>query len=291
MSESEQPEQPQNVSFPLTIVSALSGFIRTRIIQGLLLALPILITFWILHWLYATIRQRIIDPVAYFVSWGVTAYFSRPDADPTIIGRPELAEGETFVLPEWFDSFAAPILATAIIVGLLYLLGMFFQSRLHLLLDWILLQVPIVTTIYAAVRKVFDSLAQQPGEQKKFQRVVLIGFPHPGTKVPAFVTSSCHDVKTGKKILCVYVPTTPIPTSGYMLMVPEEDVTDLSWDINETLQAIVSGGISVPDRVEFFPPNATIDLPTDDAKLIQPRKSEEDDDDDERELASDPSEP
>ncbi|MCR9117217.1 MAG: DUF502 domain-containing protein [bacterium] len=242
-----------------TILSALTGFVRTRIIQGLLLALPILITFWILHWLYATIRERVIDPVAYSVSWAVTAYFNRPDAEPPIIGI--VPEGDApFVLPEWFDSFAAPILATAIIVGLLYLLGMFFQSRLHLLLDWILMQVPVVTTIYAAVRKVFDSLARQRDAKHKFQRVVLIGFPHPGTKVPAFVTSSCVDVKTGKTILCVYVPTTPIPTSGYMLMVPEEEVNDLSWDINETLQAIVSGGISVPERVEYFPPNANIEF-------------------------------
>ena len=72
-------------------------------------------------------------------------------------------------------------------------------------------------------------------------------------KVPAFVTSSCVDVATGKTILCVYVPTTPVPTSGYMLMLPEEDATEVSWSLDDTLQAIMSGGISVPEKVEYFP--------------------------------------
>ena len=72
-------------------------------------------------------------------------------------------------------------------------------------------------------------------------------------RVPAFVTSSCKDIHTGKTILCVYVPTTPVPTSGYMLLVPEEDVTELNWDLNDTLQAIVSGGISVPEEVGYYP--------------------------------------
>jgi uncharacterized membrane protein len=70
-------------------------------------------------------------------------------------------------------------------------------------------------------------------------------------KAPAFVTSECLEETTGKVILCVYVPTTPVPTSGYMLMIPEEDVVTLNWDLEETLQAIVSGGITVPPRVTY----------------------------------------
>ena len=61
------------------------------------------------------------------------------------------------------------------------------------------------------------------------------------------------DTATNKTILCVYVPTTPVPTSGYMLMVPEENVVALNWDLQETLQAIVSGGITVPGKVSYGP--------------------------------------
>ena len=70
-------------------------------------------------------------------------------------------------------------------------------------------------------------------------------------KVPAFVTSECQEESTGETILCVYVPTTPVPTSGYMLMVPETDVVPVNWDLQETLQAIVSGGITVPEVVRY----------------------------------------
>jgi uncharacterized membrane protein len=115
------------------------------------------------------------------------------------------------------------------------------------------LKVPFVTTIYKAVRNVFVALRQDPSDTARFKRVVLVKFPHPGMRVPGFVTSSCKDEATGKIILCVYVPTTPIPTSGYMLLVPEDEITDLPWDLNETLQAIISGGISVPPKVNYYP--------------------------------------
>ena len=81
--------------------------------------------------------------------------------------------------------------------------------------------------------------------------MVLVEFPHPGIKAPAFVTGECTDELTGKTILSVYVPTTPVPTSGYMLLIPQENVIDLNWDLEETLQAIVSGGISLPKTVTY----------------------------------------
>ena len=73
-------------------------------------------------------------------------------------------------------------------------------------------------------------------------------------KVPAFVTSECRDLNNGRTILCVYVPTTPVPTSGYMILVPEEEVVAVNWDLEETLQAIVSGGITVPPDVIYDQP-------------------------------------
>lgn len=208
--------------------------IRNRIIEGLLLALPVVITFWIIHWFYSLLKNLVIDPVAKLVMKG-------------LLGGAHLDK-----LPEWFEYYVAPAIAAAIVLILLYVLGWFLHSRLHKAFDWLMLQVPIVTTIYSAVRKMFSTLQAQR-DTERFKRVVLVPFPHPGMKVPAFVTSSTKDVSTGRTILCVYVPTTPVPTSGYMLMIPEDEVTELSWDLNETLQAIVSGGISVPPQVEYFP--------------------------------------
>lgn len=213
---------------PPTAKGSITAFVRNRLFEGLLVILPVVITFWIISWLYTTLRQLFLDPV---IDWVVSHY--------------DAAQSPLFV------KLIAPGIAIVIVLCGLYVLGMFFHSRLHRLLDWILLHVPIVTTIYAAVQKVVVAIGPKQ-ETQKFKRVVLVPFPHPGMKVPAFVTSSCRDAETGKTILCVYVPTTPIPTSGYMLMLPEDEVTEITWSLDDTLQAIVSGGITVPESVEYF---------------------------------------
>jgi uncharacterized membrane protein len=79
--------------------------------------------------------------------------------------------------------------------------------------------VPLVSGIYNGVRQVVRTLDQQRGQVRP-QRVIPVAFPHPGMRVPAFVIGSCRDVETRRVILCVYVSTTPVPTSGYFPLVP-----------------------------------------------------------------------
>jgi uncharacterized membrane protein len=207
--------------------------IRGRILGGLLLVAPVLITLWVIHWVYSALERYAIDPLARLVLWKVRG--SRPDAE----------------LPYWFETYAAPLIAILIALVLLYFLGFFMHSRLRRALDWVLLRLPVIATVYDGVRKVFQALDRQPG-QRRPQRVVLIAFPHPGTRVPAFVTGSCRDVQTRKVLLCVYVPTTPVPTSGYFLLVPEEDVTELNWTPEQALQTIISAGFTAPAEVNYF---------------------------------------
>ena len=207
--------------------------IRNRLIAGLFVALPILITFVVIHYIANLLVRYVIGPVAYLI----------------LMIWEDQANGE---LPWAIEYVAAPALAVLLVLCLLFLSGMFFQSRIHRLVDWFLRTVPGVSTVYSAVSNVFQSIQRTATQEIKFQRVVLIDFPHPGSKVPAFVTNECTDRITKKRILCIYVPTTPIPTSGYMLMIPEEDVVPLDWDIQITLQAIVSGGISVPNTVNYY---------------------------------------
>jgi uncharacterized membrane protein len=164
-------------------------------------------------------------------------------------------------VPAWFVNYAAPILGLVGVVLLLYFLGAFARSRLAVLFDRLLLRVPVVKVIHNAVSRLFQALKGE-GELTRFKRVVLIRFPHPGMRVPAFVTSSCRDKTTQKTILCVYVPTTPVPTSGYVLLIPEEEVTELDWGLEETVQAVVSFGITAPDHVRYFvPPGLTTNSP------------------------------
>jgi uncharacterized membrane protein len=207
--------------------------VRARILGGLLLVLPILITLWVIHWLYSALTTYVIDPLAQLVLWQVR-------------GRQPETE-----LPLWFEKYAAPLIALLVVLVLLYCLGFFVRSRLRRAIDWVLLRLPVISIVYNGVRQVIQALERQPGRQRP-QRAVLVAFPHPGMRVPAFVTGTCRDVETRKVILCVYVPTTPVPTSGYFLMVPEDEVTELNWTPEQTLQAIISAGLTAPPEVCYF---------------------------------------
>jgi len=162
--------------------------------------------------------------------------------------------------------YISPVIAIFLVVGLLYILGLFARSGLRRALDWVLLHLPVVTTIYKALSNVFESLdAQRQGNS--FQRVVLVEFPHPGSKALGFVSKTLADASTGRTILCVCVLTGVVPPTGFTLYVPEDQVTDVAWSVNQALQAILSGGITTPGVIHYerglpVPPTGPIVDPT-----------------------------
>src|SRR5262245_16506169 len=208
--------------------------IRARVLGGRLLVLPLLVTIWVVYWLYMFLEKWVIDPLALVVLWAVRG------------GQPDTT------LPPWFETYAAPVIGVLAALLLLYGLGFFVKSRVRRAMDWVLQRVPGVSVVYNGIQKVFQTLEKQRIQQQMPQRVVLISFPHPGMKVPAFVTGTCRDVATGKVLVCVYVPTTPVPTSGYFLLVPEEEVTELNWTPEQALQTIISGGLTAPHDVSYY---------------------------------------
>lgn len=224
---------------------------KGRIIGGLLIVLPILITVWVVYWLYSNLEKKVIDPVARLVLW--KARWGQADAE----------------LPYWFETYAAPLIAILLVFILLYFLGFFVHSRLRRVVDWVLLRVPVMSGVYDGVRNVFQSLERQRGRQRP-QRVVLIPFPHPGMKAAAFVTATCRDIETQKVLLCVYVPQSPLPTNGHLLLVPEEETTELNWGPDQTLQTLISGGFTAPQEVSYFKTK----VPTDTRPLAMPNTSQ-----------------
>ena len=244
VSTSPVTDQPPAINHRPSPIREPIVVLRNRVLGGLFLALPLVVTILVIKWVYDVLSTNLITPIAQLVlKWWFPGK-GADAADP---------------LPWWVTNVIAPLIAITLLLSLLFLLGMFFRSRLHRLMDWVMLQVPVVRTIYSAVVKVIDSLQRSSNGKPQFQRVVLINFPHFGLRAPGFVTSTCIDRLTGKKILCVYAPTTPVPTSGYMMLIPEEAVIDISWDVQETVQAIVSGGLSLPEYVEFFRDQADLE--------------------------------
>lgn len=221
--------------------------IRARIISGLLFMLPIVITFWILSWVYETLKSLILDPTARLVR--------------------RLLNVDAKSLPEWWLAFASPVLSALLALTILYLLGYFVRTRFSRALDWILLRVPLVAVIYKAVRNLFQSL-QSGGGGMTFKRVVLVEFPHVGSRGLAFVTKTLQDPGTKETILCVWVLTGVMPPAGFVLFVLEKDVVDIPWSVNETLQVILSGGITAPNFIPFHPESPTgLTVPTEPGNL------------------------
>lgn len=208
--------------------------IRRRIISGLIFALPIAITFWIVYWLYSTLQGLVIDPIAQLVR--------------RVVGAERWAE-----LPPWWQTFVSPLIAVGLALTFLYFLGLFGRSRVHRVLNWILLRVPIVSVVFKAVSNVFNSLASGPSGAQ-YKRVVLLPFPSREVRTPALVASSLQDRATGRTILCVYIPYCPVPTTGMLLTVPEEEVIEIDWDVKDVMQAVISFGTSTPDTIDFFRP-------------------------------------
>ncbi len=213
--------------------------VRGRLISGLIFSLPIVITFWIVYWIFMTLEQFLLNPLASLIN-RIHAWMR---------DYPAIQELD---LPEWWYNIASPVLAILLALAILYVLGLIFRSWVYRTLEWFLLHVPVVATIYRAVRNVVETLGTQLRGGGEFKRVVLVEFPHPGTRSLGLVTNSLRDVTTGRTILTVCVLTGLMPPAGFTLFVPEEAVTNIDWTVNETLQSIVSGGITAPATIHFY---------------------------------------
>ena len=112
-------------------------------------------------------------------------------------------------------------------------------------IDWtdrVLMRVPLLNKFYGAIKQVNDAFA---GSKHSFKTVVLVEFPGPGNYSVGFITSEQRgeiQQKTGKKLISVFVPTTPNPTSGFLILVPEEKLTKLDMSVTNAIKYIVSLG-------------------------------------------------
>jgi len=213
--------------------------LRNQLISGLIFSLPLVITFWIVYWIFLTLERFLLNPLAEVIH-KIHAWMRN---------NPAISELQA---PDWWYNIASPVLAIVLMLVFLYLMGLFLRSWVYRTLDWFLLRVPIVATIYRAARNVVNSLGSQLRGRADFKRVVLVEFPHPGIRSLGLVTNSLHDATTGRTILTVCVLTGLMPPAGFTFFVPEESVINIGWSVNETLQAILSGGITTPPTIHFF---------------------------------------
>jgi uncharacterized membrane protein len=114
------------------------------------------------------------------------------------------------------------------------------------LLDQGLLRVPLLNKIYGTIKQVNEAFTSN---KSSFKQVVLVEFPQPGHRAVGFVTGE-HDgafKQDNQKMISVFIPTTPNPTSGFLIMVPETKVTKLEMSVAEGIKFIVSLGAIPPE--------------------------------------------
>ncbi len=151
-------------------------------------------------------------------------------------------------LAEWFPHYYKPGLGVLTLVLLIFLIGLltrnYIGGRIVKLWEEFLHRVPVVRGIYATLKSMMDILSFS--ERGNYKRVVLIEFPMAGHYCFAFVTGvtkgEVQEISTAP-LVNVYVPTSPNPTSGYFLLVPEKDVVQLDISVEEAMKLIVSGGL------------------------------------------------
>jgi uncharacterized membrane protein len=140
------------------------------------------------------------------------------------------------------------------LIALITCLGLLAQHVFFKkILGWgelLLLQLPLIPPIYKGVKQIAEIF--QGGKVALFQKVVLVEYPKEDSYVPAFLTSEAsppikHSAG-GKDLVGVYVPTTPNPTSGFLLYVPRDKVFPVDMTSTEAMTLIMSGGVAKPQN-------------------------------------------
>jgi uncharacterized membrane protein len=222
------------------VFKKLNPRIRNVFITGLLITLPIALTYFILQFLFKNLDA--LSPV-----------FTKVLID---LGAP---------IPEGYRIPALGLVITLLIVlAVGWFTTNFFGKRLILLGENIVGKIPFVRRIYKGSKQVVQSIAH--ADTRAFRKVVLIEFPRRGMLAIGFVTGEARgevQKNTCDDVLNVFVPTMPNPTSGFLVFAPPEELTEIDMSIEDGVKYVVSGGIVTTERLKITEAkDIKIDQPT-----------------------------
>ena len=203
--------------------SHLGSRLRNYFLTGLIIVGPVGITIYVLWW-FINLVDGWVKP------WVPVTY-----------------------LPETYLPFTVPgvglifSITALIIIGALTanLFGRTLVSYGEMMLD----RMPVVRNVYRALKQIFETVLSQ--SSASFQKVGLIEYPRKGLYAIVFVSTTTKGeidkkVREGETLLSIFLPTTPNPTSGFLLFVPEKDVLVLDMSVEEAAKLVISAGLVVP---------------------------------------------
>jgi uncharacterized membrane protein len=194
--------------------------VKKYFVTGLLIWIPIAITFWVLNLIVTTMDQ-------------------------TLLLLPEAIQPR--VLIGWHIPGLGLLLSLLVVLLTGLLAANIIGQRLLQLWEALLARIPVVKSLYNSVKQVSDTLLSSSGQA--FRKALLVQYPREGTWTIAFQTGTPGgDVANhlSGDYVSVYVPTTPNPTSGFFLMLPRRDVIELDMTVDAALKYVVSMGVAPP---------------------------------------------
>ncbi|NFV79837.1 DUF502 domain-containing protein [Magnetospirillum aberrantis] len=221
---SPPPPEPEKLPWHLTLL----GRLRAYFFAGILVTAPVSITFY-LAWKFILFMDDQVSPLI------------PPAFNPKNWGIPGFG--------------LVAVVVSLTLVGALT--AGFFGRVLVRLYDTVLERMPVLRGIYSAVKQIFETMLAQ--KANAFREVALIEYPRKGIWTLAFITGtpkgqlrSCFD----DEMVNVFVPTTPNPTSGFLLFLPKRDVRILDMSVEDGIKMVVSTGIITPSEKPQVSPNA-----------------------------------
>ncbi|MDR2853551.1 MAG: DUF502 domain-containing protein [Burkholderiaceae bacterium] len=195
--------------------------LRKWLFSGLLVVMPLAITYWVLAWIINLLDQTL---------WFLPVQWQHWLVDHNVRGL-------------------GALLTLAILLLMGAVASNFFGKRLLSWADLVVRHIPIVSPIYSSVKQVSDTLLSESG--KAFRTAVLIQWPREGAWTIGFVTGTpggdVVNYLRDDEFLSVYVPTTPNPTGGYFIMLRRSDCIELRMTVEQALKYVISMGVVVPD--------------------------------------------
>ena len=198
--------------------------VRNVFITGVAVTIPIAFTLFILNFLFKTLDNS-LSPV-------FTVILIK-------LGAP---------IP---DGYRIPGLGVVMTIVVVFLVGLFtknfFGAKLIQVGEMIVEKIPFVSNIYSGIKQVVTTIANT--ETQAFKKVVMIEFPRKGVYAIGFVSSEARgevQERTEHEVVNVIIPTTPNPTSGFLVFTPKEDIIELDMTIEDGIKLIISCGIVAP---------------------------------------------
>ena len=194
--------------------------LKNYFLTGLLVILPVFVTVYVIWFLI-----RVMDVVLKFIP--------------------------AKYLPETYLPFHIPGLGLILVIIIIFAVGLLFRNlagrKVVHFWENMVDRIPLVRIIYSGVKQLLESFFMQKDDA--FKRVALLEYPRRGAYVIGFITGESKgevQSKTDKNMMNVFVPTTPNPTSGFYILIPEDELVILNMTVEDAFKLIISGGIFSP---------------------------------------------